>query len=313
MPRRAVIDQAWRAIGPGVEVLSGVDGGPLRRTVKRILDPLVLRLRSNPRFSASVLTADEAAAMVEVIVDHAPQLRCTAGWFALLKVHRRRLRITTGNAQDLYFPVCFELAVTRGPPPQDDDAARFAESELRRIHDDRDRTAIEVLNRYVDDQDVIDARRRTTRASWRDVRPSGTSAEPFLAGLTTVLGSADGHVARTARQRVWSALVADATPHDLGARARIPRVGCHGPSSTSGSARPNLSPLRRCWTAPRVHRPLDRSVWIGCERRCAVDSTVTNFPTSPRCAPRRSTGPVRHGVCWRRTSRPRWSQASRSR
>src|SRR6516165_6003771 len=27
-PRRAVIDQAWRAIGPGVEVLSGEDGGP---------------------------------------------------------------------------------------------------------------------------------------------------------------------------------------------------------------------------------------------------------------------------------------------
>ena len=47
-PRRAVIDQAWRAIGPGVEVLSSRDGGPLRRTVKRILDPLVLRLRVQP-------------------------------------------------------------------------------------------------------------------------------------------------------------------------------------------------------------------------------------------------------------------------
>jgi hypothetical protein len=44
-PRQAVIDGAWRAIGPGVEVLSGDDGGPLRRTVKRIIDPLVLRLR----------------------------------------------------------------------------------------------------------------------------------------------------------------------------------------------------------------------------------------------------------------------------
>ena len=43
-PRRSVIDSAWRAIGPGVEVLSGDDGGPLSRTVKRILDPLVLRL-----------------------------------------------------------------------------------------------------------------------------------------------------------------------------------------------------------------------------------------------------------------------------
>ena len=48
-PRRSVIDQAWRAIGPGVEVLSSDDGGPLTRTVKRIIDPLVLRLRSNPQ------------------------------------------------------------------------------------------------------------------------------------------------------------------------------------------------------------------------------------------------------------------------
>jgi len=41
-----------------------------------------------------------------------------------------------------------------------------------------------------------------------------------FAGLTTVLGAADGHGARVARQRVWTALVADATPFDLGARAR---------------------------------------------------------------------------------------------
>ena len=47
-PRRSVIEAAWRAIGPGVEVLSSDDGGPLTRTVKRIIDPLVLRLRSNP-------------------------------------------------------------------------------------------------------------------------------------------------------------------------------------------------------------------------------------------------------------------------
>ncbi|OOK75797.1 hypothetical protein BZL30_3582 [Mycobacterium kansasii] len=47
-----MIDRAWRAIGPGVEVLSSDDGGPLSRTVKRIIDPLVLRLRSNPQYSA---------------------------------------------------------------------------------------------------------------------------------------------------------------------------------------------------------------------------------------------------------------------
>ena len=67
-PRRAVIDRAWRAIGPGVEVLSGDDGAPLRRTVKRIIDPLVLRLRSNPAYSAPFVSADVAAEMFDVIV-----------------------------------------------------------------------------------------------------------------------------------------------------------------------------------------------------------------------------------------------------
>jgi hypothetical protein len=218
-PRRAVIDRAWRAIGPGVEVLSGSDGGPLRRTVKRILDPLVLRLRSNPQFSAPVLAPDTAAAVRDLIVDHAGHLRATAAWFALLKAERRRLRITTGNAQELYFPVCFELAVTRGAPQRDDRAG--AEAVLLGVHQERDRTAIERLNAYVDADDVIAKLSGQLDRSWRDVRPGDTIAGPFLAGLSTVLGTADGHTAEAARQRVWSALVADATPYNLGARARL--------------------------------------------------------------------------------------------
>jgi hypothetical protein len=217
-PRRAVIDQAWRAIGPGVEVLSSSDGGPLRRTVKRILDPLVLRLRANPQYSAPVLTPEAGAAVRDLIVDHAGQLRAAAAWFALLKTERRRLRITTGNAQELYFPVCFELAVTKGAPQRDDRAT--AEAVLRDVHQERDRTAIETLNRYVEADEVIAKLSDQLDSSWRDVRPGDTIASPFLAGLSTVLGTADGHTAEAARQRVWSALVADATPYNLGALAR---------------------------------------------------------------------------------------------
>ena len=115
-PRRAVIDRAWRAIGPGLDVLSGADGAPLRRTVKRIIDPLVLRLRANPQFSAAIVAPEVAAAMTAAILGYASELRAAAAWFAVLKAQRRRLRITTGNAQELYFPVCFELAVTKGAP-----------------------------------------------------------------------------------------------------------------------------------------------------------------------------------------------------
>jgi hypothetical protein len=215
-----VIDQAWRAIGPGVEVLSSDDGGPLRRTVKRILDPLVLRLRANPQYSAPLLTADVASEVYDVIVGHAEQLRYAAAWFALLKRERRRLRITSGNAQELYFPLCFELAVTGGDPDQGDSGT--AEVVLRDLHTDRDRTAIEALAEYVANPRVIAKMSRQLERSWRDVRADDAITEPFFAGLATVLGTADGHRARTARQRVWTALIADATPYNLGAKAHRP-------------------------------------------------------------------------------------------
>ncbi|HXA87356.1 MAG TPA: hypothetical protein VNW96_02020, partial [Mycobacterium sp.] len=94
-PRRAVIDRAWRAIGPGVEVLSSDDGGPLSRTAKRIIDPLVLRLRSNPQYSIPVVTSETAAAMHDLIVRNGPELCAAATWFETLKLERRRLRIRT--------------------------------------------------------------------------------------------------------------------------------------------------------------------------------------------------------------------------
>jgi hypothetical protein len=211
-PRRAVIDQAWRAIGPGVEVLSGSDGGPLRRTVKRILDPLVLRLRSNPQYSAPVLAPDAAAAVRDLIVDHAAHLRATAAWFALLKTERRRLRITTGNAQELYFPVCFELAVTKGAPEGDHRGA--AEAVLRDIH----------------------------------------------RGLSTILGTANGHTAQAARQRVWSALIADSTPYNLGALAR--REFADLPWSIVEVGLSSIAPQQAPPMTNGVDgdRPLDRSV-----------------------------------------------------
>ena len=217
-PRRAVIDRAWRALGPGVEVFSGGDGGPLRRTVKRIIDPLVLRLRSNTHYSAPVLAPEVVAELHAQMMRSGPQLRAAAAWFTELKQQRRRLRITAGNAQELYFPVCFELAVTRGAPASD--KADVATEVLAGIHQGRDRTAIEALNQHVADPHVIDRLRRQLERSWHDVVASDAITGPFFAGLDTVLGPADSHRAEVARQRVWAALVADATPYNLGARVR---------------------------------------------------------------------------------------------
>ncbi|GFG48990.1 hypothetical protein CQY20_27585 [Mycolicibacterium agri] len=257
-PRQAVIDAAWRAIGPGVELLSGDDGGPLRRTVKRIIDPLVLRLRSNTQYSAPFLDESVAAAMHELIVGSGPALCATASWFELLKQQRRRLRITTGNAQELYFPVCYELAVTKGPPAADD--AETAASVLRDIHADRDRTAIEVLNKHVADRRVLTGLSEQLARSWADVSAGTEDSRPFLSGLTIVLGPARSHREVTSRQRVWAKLVTDATPYNYGAKARcapgeLPwSITDTGLSSVEPQQPP---PIDRGATGDR---PLDRAV-----------------------------------------------------
>lgn len=257
-PRRAVIDRAWRAIGPGVEVLSGDDGAPLRRTVKRILDPLVLRLRSNPAFSAPFVSDETAAQMFDVIVAHGAQLRCSAAWFTLMKLERRRQRLTNGNAQDLYFPVCFELAVTKGAP--DEGGSATAAAAVHALHHDRDRTTIEALNEYLANPQMLGKLSRQLEQSWTDVRADTAISGPFFAGLTTVLGPADGHRAAVARQRVWTALVADATPYNLGALARV--EGAELPWSIVTVGLASRVPLQPPPISGETDgdRPLDRSV-----------------------------------------------------
>ncbi|OBA82954.1 hypothetical protein A9W99_09315 [Mycobacterium sp. 1164966.3] len=259
-PRRAVIEQAWRAIGPGVEVLSSDDGGPLTRTVKRIIDPLVLRLRANPQYSVPVVSADCAAAMRELIIDNAPQLRAAAAWFEVLKLERRRARIRSGNAQELYFPVCFELAVTKGAPTPEDRETPAA--VLHDIHQGRDRTAIEVLNQYVANPDAVAMLTDQLNRSWADVHAEDAVIDPFLARLTTVLGPAGSHGASVARQRVWSTVIADTVPYQLGALARVETAQL--PWSIVGLGLSSVVPQRR----PQIQgsanepgeRPLDRSV-----------------------------------------------------
>ncbi|WP_327152581.1 hypothetical protein [Nocardia sp. NBC_01329] len=127
-----VLDEVWRGL-EGVEALSGTAGGPLRRTVKLILDPLVIRPVQYPSCGGAVLTADGATLLAARLYAHADALRATAAWFTLLKQVRRRLRITEGTAQDLYFQRCFELAATRGHPDSNRDRVR-AEAVLREIH-----------------------------------------------------------------------------------------------------------------------------------------------------------------------------------
>lgn len=144
-----VLDEVWRRLA-GVEALSGPNGGPLRRTVKLILDPLVIRPVQHPLCAGTILTADGAVLLATRVHAAADVLRATAAWFNLLKQTRRALRITEGNAQDLYFQRCFELATVSGMPNAARDGAA-AEAALREIHDLTAGRTTQALKEYLTD------------------------------------------------------------------------------------------------------------------------------------------------------------------
>ncbi|MEU6831984.1 hypothetical protein ABZ894_25325 [Nocardia beijingensis] len=144
-----VLDEVWRKL-EGVEPLSGPHGGPLRRTVKLVLDPLVIRPVQHPSCAGPILTADGAVLLEARIQAAADVLRATAAWFTVLKQVRRTLRITEGHPQDLYFQRCFELATTSGMP----DPARaraIAEDALREIHEYTAGRTTQALKEYLTD------------------------------------------------------------------------------------------------------------------------------------------------------------------
>ncbi|MCP2163231.1 hypothetical protein LX83_000071 [Goodfellowiella coeruleoviolacea] len=128
-----VIDEVWREL-PGVEPLSNAQGGPLSRTVKLILDPLVIRPVLRPECAGPLVDPDGARLLAALLRAAGDVLRATAAWFSLFKQVRRALRITEGNPQDRYFQTCFQLATTAGAPDRDRDEL-VARRELRRLHD----------------------------------------------------------------------------------------------------------------------------------------------------------------------------------
>ncbi|MEU0144409.1 hypothetical protein ABZ119_00410 [Streptomyces sp. NPDC006288] len=130
-PRALVIDGAWRALGPGLESLSGPGGAPLTRSVKLVVLPLVVRPAMRPELAVDFLGPAQVARLDGLIQEAGTRLAATAQWFTLLKKARRALGIVAGNPQDLYFQRCFELATEYGAPADGADVtARAVVEEL---------------------------------------------------------------------------------------------------------------------------------------------------------------------------------------
>ncbi|MFE7565743.1 hypothetical protein ACFU76_02080 [Streptomyces sp. NPDC057539] len=171
-PRAMVLDEVWRELD-GVGPLSGPQGGPLSRTVKLLLDPLVIRPVLHPQCAGPLVTAEGAALLAALIHASADALRATAAWFTLLKQVRRGLRITEGNPQDLYFQLCFELAATQGPPAPAT-GRRIAEEALRETHGSAQGRTTRALREYLTDPAHTGALTSALNAAWaaRTVEPA---------------------------------------------------------------------------------------------------------------------------------------------
>jgi hypothetical protein len=186
LPRGLLIAQAWSELGDSVAPLSNAAGRPLARTVKLILDPLVLRPVLNPCFAAGTIGIEHVDALRDRIAQSGPVLAATAAWFLVLKKERRRAGITDGNPQDLYFQRCFELASEHGHPQPD--AGRRAAVVLAEVHG-QDGPTMAQLREFVTDPSTIDELTRLLDTAWANVavRPSAESVRPaeFLATCAT--------------------------------------------------------------------------------------------------------------------------------
>lgn len=179
-----VLDEVWRGLD-GVEALSGPQGGPLRRTVKLILDPLVIRPVQHPLCAGTVLCADGVALLTSLVLAHSDALRACADWFTVLKQVRRALRITEGNAQDLYFQRCFELATVHGTPGLD--ARARAEATLREIHDSTGGRTTTALKAHVTEPNRLVELTALLEVAWRRRPLSDYGARDLSSALTELL------------------------------------------------------------------------------------------------------------------------------
>ncbi|CAM3570688.1 Lantibiotic dehydratase, C terminus [Stackebrandtia soli] len=197
VPRARAVDEAWRAIGAGVESLSGPDGGPLTRTVKLLLLPLVIRPTLRPELAADVLSLTDAARLRELLTEAAGTLRATSAWFALMKRARRRSRVVAGNPQDRYFPVCFELAATHGAPTPDTEViADRRVAELAELDGGR---TVDALKVYLRDNAHRIRLARSIDRHWRDRDVSVSDPATSVAAAVRVLtGCGDRRTRRDA-------------------------------------------------------------------------------------------------------------------
>lgn len=238
VPRTVAIMRGWDALGDGLSPLSNGSGRPLARTIKLILDPLVIRPMQNPHLAGYALTVDAATELVERIIDAGAALRATAAWFLVLKATRRTLGVTGGNPQEKYFQRSFELARTLGTPDPTS-SENTATDAVREIAQSDDENLMARIREIV--RDPIEANRLSGElaAAWNARAPATNAVEDAEALIFDVLDACgtdavpdvDGLIDVRAGSAAASALEASGTARSLGLttleRPTMPELGAN--------------------------------------------------------------------------------------
>lgn len=253
VPRAAAIAQGWSALGPGVTALSNGSGRPLARTIKLILDPLVIRPVQNPHLAGYSLSQDAADELIARITDAGDTLAATAEWFLLLKTARRTLRITDGNPQEKYFQRCFELARTFGAPDRAV-ADRLAADAVQEIAQTGSENLMARIRAVVQDSAQADRLHDELLSAWR-TRRAAEGADAEAANIvfdaldacgTATVPDLEGLIDADAGSGAASDLEANGAARMLGLTAR---------------ERPTMPELGATASKRTLPRPFDRSVF----------------------------------------------------
>ena len=181
-PRTAVLAECWAAAGIDAPALCNKAGAPVARAVKCLVNPLIVRPRLRPHLSAPLLDDAAAAELTDLLGGARDRLRDASAWFTLLRAARRRRRITDGNAQELYFPRAFELAVTVGDPGTCADADAECDRVLAEVHPDE--ATAEDIAAHLARREVAAAYADRIADGWA---PRADDAGPDLAWIAGVL------------------------------------------------------------------------------------------------------------------------------
>ncbi|MEU5875557.1 hypothetical protein AB0A73_28835 [Glycomyces sp. NPDC047369] len=277
VPRGMLVADAWSQLGDAVAPLSNASGRPLARTVKLLLDPLVLRPAQHPRFSGGVIAIEHVDALRAAILDAGPALAATAAWFQLLKRARRRAGVTDGHPQDLYFQRCYELAHLHGDPAALPGAADIAAEAVAEVHAERGEVSVDGLRRFLTDPARSAELAGLLRDAWSH-RPAPAAAEPHP-GVAAFLDDC----ATAPDPRLWRAL-ADASVGTAEA-ADLAGSGVARDYGLTDRDLPPVPELGERASKRKLPRPFDRSImerlfaalttWFQRESMADIPSLVT--------------------------------------